>query len=189
MFQSIHEGLRPESCIWHNFDSSCKVSHYWILFDRNIQPTVESFDLSHLEKTEDSVASLWTGAWASAHSEEQWRTASVFLLLLWVSSWSAEGLSLFCLVKMLPASTFNYLFTVFTTLPMTRAQQRVISPHSKSTFCFLIKQAIKLANQMCFHSWNKEKNCGVKQQEASRVRVQVSVRGLSFRAKQFQPVC
>ena len=42
---------------------------------------------------------------------------------------------------------------------------------------------------MCFHSWNKEKNCGLKQQEASRVRVQVSVRGLSFRAKQFQPVC
>ena len=40
------------------FDSSCKVNHYWILFDRNIQPTVESLDLSHLEKNEDSVASL-----------------------------------------------------------------------------------------------------------------------------------
>ena len=26
------------------------MNHSWILFDRNIQPTVESLDLSHLEK-------------------------------------------------------------------------------------------------------------------------------------------
>ena len=35
------------------FDSSCKVNPYWILFDRNTQLTIESFDLSHLEKPED----------------------------------------------------------------------------------------------------------------------------------------
>ena len=140
MFQSLHEGLTPESCIWHNFDSSCKVNHYWSCLTEIFSPQYSLL-----------IFPIWKRLrilWPFSKLVYGHQPLDSLTVLCCCSGFPPGPLKdLHCSVwwRCYLAPTFNYLFIVFTTLPMTWAQQSVISPHSKSTCIFFNQTSYQIS--------------------------------------------